>query len=98
MSDLNRWVSADECAAHLGMVKRGTSTPNRRLFLESVACRPDFPPKNRATRTWWLPDVQEWAERSGPFRGVSWFGVLPKTRASVAFRGDSCRNVPIREL
>jgi hypothetical protein len=57
----DRWLSADACAVYLGMVTP-KGTPNRRGFLERVACRPDFPRPNPVTRTWKKSEVDEWAD------------------------------------
>lgn len=58
---MSEWLNADACALHLGMVK-ADGTPNRRGFLERVACLPSFPPKNPVTKTWRKADVEEWAQ------------------------------------
>lgn len=54
------WLSADACAVYLGMVKPDGKV-NRRGFLERVACRPDFPKQNPATRSWKKSQVDDWA-------------------------------------
>lgn len=54
-------LNADACALFLGLVKDDGS-PNRRGFLERIACRPDFPRMNPVTRTWRRPEVAEWDE------------------------------------
>jgi hypothetical protein len=56
----DRWLSADACAAYLGMVTP-TGKPNRRGFLERVSCRPDFPKPNPVTRSWKKSEVDDWA-------------------------------------
>lgn len=56
----DRWLSADACAVYLGMVTPA-GKPNRRGFLERVACRPDFPTPNPITRSWKKSEVDEWA-------------------------------------
>lgn len=56
----DRWLSADACAVYLGMVTPA-GKPNRRGFLERVACRPDFPKPNPITRSWKKSEVDEWA-------------------------------------
>ncbi len=38
----DRWLSADSCAVVLGLTTK-EGEPNRRGFLERVACRPSFP-------------------------------------------------------
>ena len=56
----DRWLSADAAAVYLGRVSpRGM--PNRRGFLERVACRPDFPKPNPVTRSWKKSELDEWA-------------------------------------
>lgn len=55
----DRWLSADACAAYLGQIKR-------RTFLETIACRPDFPaalPIGKV-KAWKKSEVEAWAERS----------------------------------
>jgi len=56
----DRWLSADACAVFLGMVTPA-GKPNRRGFLERVACRPDFPKANPVTRSWKKSEVDDWA-------------------------------------
>lgn len=56
----DRWLSADACAVFLGMLTPKGS-PNRRGFLERVACRPDFPKPNPVTRSWKKSEVDDWA-------------------------------------
>lgn len=56
----DRWLSADACAVYLGMVTPA-GKPNRRGFLERVACRPDFPRANLVTRSWKKSEVDDWA-------------------------------------
>lgn len=56
----DRWLSADACAVYLGMVTPA-GKPNRRGFLERVACRPDFPKSNPITRSWKKSEVGDWA-------------------------------------
>lgn len=59
----DRWLNADAAALHLGMVTP-SGTPNRRGFLERVACLPDFPApmQTGAHRAWRRSDVDRWAE------------------------------------
>lgn len=59
----DRWLNADACAVYLGMVTP-KGEPNRRGFLERVACRPDFPaPLELGTqKTWKKSEVDEWAQ------------------------------------
>lgn len=56
----DRWLSADAAAVFLGMVSP-SGMPNRRGFLERVACRPDFPEPNPVTRSWKKSELDEWA-------------------------------------
>jgi hypothetical protein len=56
----DRWLSADACAVYLGMLTP-QGKPNRRGFLERVACRPDFPKPNTVTRSWKKSEVDDWA-------------------------------------
>jgi hypothetical protein len=58
----DRWLNADACAVYLGMVTPG-GKPNRRGFLERVACRPDFPaPLTTGTqKSWKKSQVETWA-------------------------------------
>jgi len=56
----DRWLSADACAVYLGMLTP-KGKPNRRGFLERVACRPEFPKPNQITRSWKKSEVDEWA-------------------------------------
>jgi len=56
----DRWLNADACAVFLGMLTPA-GRPNRRGFLERVACRPDFPSPNSVTRSWKKSEVDEWA-------------------------------------
>lgn len=57
----DRWLNADACAVHLGMITPG-GKPNRRGFLERIACRPDFPTPNPVTKSWRKSEVDEWAQ------------------------------------
>jgi len=59
----DRWLSADACAVFLGMVTPH-GKPNRRGFLERVACRPDFPKANQVTRSWKKSEIDAWAMRT----------------------------------
>lgn len=56
----DRWLSADASAVYLGMMTP-KGEPNRRGFLERVACRPDFPKPNPVTRSWKKSELDEWA-------------------------------------
>lgn len=57
------WLSADACAVFLGM-QTPDGRPNRRGFLERVACRPSFPAPlvlgNQ--KAWKKSEVTQWAE------------------------------------
>ena len=55
----DRWLNADACAVHLGLVANGK--PNRRAFLERIACRPDFPKPNPVTKSWRKSEMDDWA-------------------------------------
>lgn len=56
----DRWLSADGCAAFLGLFKPDGSA-NRRRFLERIANRPDFPARNPVTGAWKKSEVDRWA-------------------------------------
>jgi len=56
----DRWLSADACSVYLGMVTP-SGKPNRRGFLERVACRPDSPKPNPVTRSWKKSELDDWA-------------------------------------
>lgn len=60
----DRWLSADACAVYLGLRPAKDGSPNRRGFLERVACKPDFPrPLQIGTdKTWKKSEVDAWAE------------------------------------
>lgn len=50
------WLSADACAAYLGGI-------TRRTFLETIACRPNFPaplPLGKV-KVWKKSEVETWA-------------------------------------
>ena len=57
----DRWMNAAARAAHLGMVTP-KGAPNRRGFLERVACRPNFAKQNPITKSWKKSEVDEWAK------------------------------------
>lgn len=57
----DRWLNADACAVYLGMLTP-SGLPNRRGFLERVACRPGFPKKNPVTGSWKKSAVDKWAD------------------------------------
>lgn len=58
----DRWLSADACAVYLGMVTP-QGKPNRRGFLERVACKPDFPAPLELgnQKSWKKSEVDAWA-------------------------------------
>lgn len=56
----DRWLNADATAVYLGMVTPA-GKPNRRGFLERVACPPDFLKANPITRSWKKSEVDDWA-------------------------------------
>ena len=59
----DRWLNADGCAVFLGLTT-ADGKPNRRGFLERVACRPSFP-KPLAIgneKKWKKSEVDRWAE------------------------------------
>lgn len=59
----DRWLNADACAVYLGMVTP-KGDPNRRGFLERVACRPDFPKALELgnQKAWKKSEVDDWAD------------------------------------
>lgn len=59
----DRWLSADACAIFLGMAT-SDGKPNRRGFLERVACRPSFPAPLVIgnEKKWKKSEVDQWAE------------------------------------
>jgi hypothetical protein len=57
----DRWLNADAAAVHLGLVSP-SGKPNRRRFLERIACLPDFPKPNPRTNSWKKSELDEWAE------------------------------------
>lgn len=60
----DRWLNADACAVYLGLRATKRGDPNRRAFLERVACRPGFPKPLEigAEKVWKKSEVDEWAE------------------------------------
>ena len=56
----DRWLSADSCAVYLGMFT-ASGKPNRRGFIERVACLPGFPQPNPITKSWPKSQVEAWA-------------------------------------
>lgn len=59
----DRWLNADACAVYLGMLTPKGS-PNRRGFLERIACQPGFPKplQTGAQKSWKKSEVDNWAE------------------------------------
>lgn len=60
----DRWLNADACAVFLGLRPNKKGEPNRRAFLERIACKPGFPkPLELGTeKVWKKSEVDEWAE------------------------------------
>jgi len=58
----DRWLSADACAVYLGMLTPA-GKPNRRGFLERVACKPDFPAALELgnQKSWKKSEIDNWA-------------------------------------
>lgn len=58
----DRWLSADSCAVYLGLLTKGE--PNRRGFLERVACRSSFPKPLIIgnEKKWKKSEVEQWAD------------------------------------
>lgn len=61
----DRWLNADACAVYLGMLATD-GKPNRRKFLEKIACKPSFPKPLTlgGSRSWKKSEVDEWAEEA----------------------------------
>lgn len=59
----DRWLSADSCAVFLGLAT-AQGKPNRRGFLERVACRPSFPKALVIgnEKKWKKSEVHQWAD------------------------------------
>lgn len=59
----DRWLSADSCAVFLGLTT-ADGLPNRRGFLERVACRPSFPAPLVIgnEKKWRKTEVDRWAQ------------------------------------
>lgn len=59
----DRWLSADSAAVHLGMTT-AAGKPNRRGFLERVACRPSFPAPLIIgnEKKWKKSEIDKWAD------------------------------------
>jgi hypothetical protein len=60
----DRWLNADACAVYLGLRPTKKGEPNRRGFLERIACQPGFPKPLElgADKVWKKSEVDEWAE------------------------------------
>jgi len=58
----DRWLNADAAAVYLGMIA-ADGKPNRRSFLERVACRVDFPAPLQIgqERKWRKSEIDRWA-------------------------------------
>lgn len=58
----DRWLNADACAVYLGLVTP-KGAPNRRRFLERVACLPGFPRPLEvgSQKAWKKSEVDDWA-------------------------------------
>lgn len=59
-----RWLSADECADYFGLRPCKDGKPNRRGFLERLACKPGFPAPLVIgnMKSWKLSELEEWAD------------------------------------
>lgn len=57
------WIDANACALLLGMVNK-EGQPNRRGFLERVACLPSFPRRHAVTGNWKKSEVLDWADET----------------------------------
>jgi hypothetical protein len=59
----DRWLNADACAVFLGLVTPA-GEPNRRGFLERVACRSSFPEPLviGSEKKWKKSEVERWAD------------------------------------
>ncbi len=65
----DRWLNADSCSVVLGLITP-EGKPNRRGFLERVACRPSFPAPLQIgnEKKWKRSELLRWADderRSG---------------------------------
>jgi len=63
MIEGERWLSADSCAVLLGLTTPDRK-PNRRGFLERLACRPSFPAPLQIgnEKKWKRSEVLRWAD------------------------------------
>jgi hypothetical protein len=61
----DRWLSADACAVYLGLRPTAKGLPNRRSFLERVACQPGFPVALEIgqEKVWKRSEVDRWADQ-----------------------------------
>lgn len=59
----DRWLNADGCAVFLGLLTPD-GQPNRRGFLERVACRPSFPKPLVIgnEKKWKKSEIARWAD------------------------------------
>lgn len=59
----DRWMCADECAKYFGLRPTKKGEPNRRGFLERIACRPSFPKPLMVgnEKKWSYNEVHAWA-------------------------------------
>jgi hypothetical protein len=59
----DRWLNADAAAVFLGLVTPD-GQPNRRRYLEQVACKPGYPkPLQHGTqKVWKKSEIDLWAE------------------------------------
>lgn len=60
----DRWLSADACAVYLGLRAAKGGLPNRRAFLERIACQPGFPEPLvlGQDKVWKRSEIDRWAE------------------------------------
>lgn len=60
----DRWLSADACAVYLGLRPTAKGLPNRRAFLERVACQPGFPDPLLIgqEKVWKRSELDRWAD------------------------------------
>ncbi len=63
MIEGERWLSADSCAVLLGLTTPD-GKPNRRGFLERLACRPSFPAPLQIgnEKKWKRSELLRWAD------------------------------------
>lgn len=60
----DRWLNADACAVYLGLRPTKKGEPNRRGFLERIACKPGFPQplEHGVEKVWKKSEIDEWAD------------------------------------